>query len=271
MSILGGWWKRLALAQVLIVAAAADAVLFPARAQQLAGANNNNLAQGPASLPPPPPQGAWGEVIMANNRWMVVQNNNGQQFPIANDSINQFLIRWPSRLDALTPQTVVEAIGPDVGNNTLLTEHVDAFVGADQNLVTPGSTSLLPNNRPVTTIDPGFQRHMNSFDIGSQNLLHGWAYPVNPGVSGIPAQLHVIGPVIQINPFLRAAIPGNNFATIQPAGASMTVTRVTRGNTSFAQRGDLAFLMPTNLTPRTVVLSQVVLYKKIPFEQFRLP
>ena len=51
----------------------------------------------------------------------------------------------------------------------------------------------------------------------------------------------------------------------------MTVTRVTRGNSAFAEKGDLIFLMPTAMTPRTVVLSQAVLYKKIPITQFRLP
>ena len=51
----------------------------------------------------------------------------------------------------------------------------------------------------------------------------------------------------------------------------MTVTRVTRGTTAFAEKGDLVFLMPTNITLRTVVLSQAVLYKKMPINQFRLP
>jgi hypothetical protein len=267
MSILGVWWKRLALALIVAAPAFAALVVAPAPAQQLAGANNN-LADGPDALPPTPPQGAWGGVIMANNRWMVVQNHQGQQFPIAMDAIGQFLVRWPARLDTTGPQSLVEAIGPELGSMTLTTDHVDIFEGADQNLVTPTYTSILPNNRLVTTIDPGFQRYMNAFDIGAQNLLYGWAYPVNSGGSGIPTRLHVVGSMLHVNP-LQVAVPGNNFATIVPTAGVMTVTRVTRGNTSFAEKGDLVFLMPTDITTRTVVLSQVVLYKKIPIDQFR--
>ncbi len=228
------------------------------------------LAQTPPSLPPTPPQGAWGEVIMANRQWMVVQNSHGQQFPIAMDQINQFLIRWPTRLDALGPQTLVEAIGPDQGNNTLMTDHVDTFEGGDRDLVQPTFTSLLPNNRPVTTLDPGFPRFMSPYDIGSQNLLYGWAYPVSPMQGGIPSRLHVVGSVASVNPAFQVVTPGNNWATILSGGA-LSITRVTRGTTAFAQKGDLVFLMPTGINLRSVVLSQAVLYKKMPIQQFRMP
>jgi hypothetical protein len=276
MTILAVWRKRLCLA-LLATAVLAPAWLFPARAQQpRAGANNNAgnappLVREPAELPPPPPQGAWGEVIMTNPKWMVVQNHQGQQFPISMDAVNQFLIRWPTTVNALTPDSVIEAIGPDFGSNTMQTDHVDVFEGADRDLVAPTITTLLPNNRMVTTIDPGFNRFMNGFDIGSQNLLYGWAYPLDPGNLGMPARLHVVGNSILINP-LRVRVPGNNFATVLPAEpGGMTVTQVTRGNSTFAEKGDLVFLMPTELTPRTVILSQLVLYKKIPLRQFRLP
>jgi hypothetical protein len=277
MTILAVWRKRLGLA-LLATAVLAPAWFFPARAQQpRAGANNNAgnappLVREPAALPPPPPQCAWGEVIMANPKWMVVQNHQGQQFPISMDAVNQFLIRWPTTLTALTPDSsVIEAIGPDFGSNTMQTDHVDVFEGADRNLVTPTLTTLLPNNRMVTTIDPGFNRFMNGFDIGSQNLLYGWAYPLDPGNLGVPARLHVVGNALSINP-LQVRVPGNNFATVLPAEpGGMTVTQMTRGNSTFAEKGDLVFLMPTELTSRTVVLSQLVLYKKIPLRQFRLP
>lgn len=268
MSILGaGWWKRVALALTLSATGASSTLWFPARAQ--APRATNALAQQPAMLPPTPTQGAWGEVIMANNRWMVVQNQFGQQFPIAMDQIGRFLIRWPTQLDALTGQSLVEALGPDQGNNTLVTDHVDVFEGADRDLVQPTFTSLLPNNRPVTTLDPGFIRFMSPYDIGSQNLLYGWAYPVNPGQGAIPPRLHVVGSVVNILPTLQVATPGGNWATVMPDG-SMSLTRVTRGSTSFAQKGDLVFLMPTSMTIRSVVLAQAVLYKKIPFHMFRL-
>jgi len=283
MTILGGGWVR------FVVASALTAIVLSlgtVSAQRLAGARdkanpdaNNPLRpavdQGPVDLPPVPPRGAWGEVIMANSKWMVIQNHEGQQFPIANDAVAQFLIRWPTSLDQLTPATVVEAIGQEVGNNTMRTDHVDVFEGADRNLVQATFASLLPNNRVVTTIDPGFNRFMNGFDIGAQNLLYGWAYPVDnagPLANGIPGRLHVVGNAVSVNPFLRISVLGTNFATVLPAEpGGMSVTQMTRGDTSFAEKGDLVFLMPTELTPRTVVLSQVVLYKKGPLRNFQRP
>jgi len=282
MSNLGAWCKRLGVAAVGALAVTA-VVLAPAGAQPPAARGNNpnanakgnanapDLDQGPVALPPTPPQGAWGEVIMANNKWVVVQNHQGQQFPIATDAVGQFLVRWPITLAGLTQESVVEAIGQDMGSNVLSTEHVDVFEGTDRSLVSPTYTILLPNNRLVTTIDPGFNRFMNGFDIGSQNLLYGWAYPVAPNQLAIPARLHAVGNVIGVNP-LRLNVLGNNFVTVAPADpAGLTVTQMTRGNSNFAEKGDLVFLMPTELTPRSVVLSQLVLYKKIPLRQFRLP
>ena len=206
---------------------------------------------------------------MANHQWMVVQNQFGQQFPIAMNRVAQFLIRWPTRLDALGPESRVEAIGADQGNNTMVTDHVDVFEGTDRDLVQPTYNTLLPNGRPVTTIDPSFNRFMNAFDIGSQNLLYGWAYPVSPTGGGGLGRLHVVGNVANVNPVLQVATPGNNWATILPDGA-LSVTRVTRGTTAFAQKGDLVFLMPTDMTLKSVVLAQAVLYKRIPITMFRL-
>ena len=236
-----------------------------------ANANIPDLTQGPPNLPPTPPLGAWGEVIMANARWMVVQNHEGQQFPIATDAVGQFLIRWPASFNDLGQESLIEAIGHDMGSNVLRTDHVDLFEGSDRTLVVPKIVSLLPDNRVVTAVDPAFNRFMNGFDIGSQNLLYGWAYPTAPGELGIPGRLHVVGNAIGINP-LRVSVQGNNFATALPAdGGGMTITQITRGNTSFAEKGDLAYLMPTDLTTRTVTLSQVVLYKKVPVKLYRKP
>src|SRR5262249_24965228 len=58
----------------------------------------------PRGLPKLSPQGEWVEVINATSRWVVVQNPSGQQFPIAVDGLGQFLVRWPSSLDALTEE-----------------------------------------------------------------------------------------------------------------------------------------------------------------------
>jgi hypothetical protein len=222
----------------------------------------------PRGLPQLPPQGAWGEVINVTPRWLVIQNHTGQQFPIAIDDIGEFLIRWPTSLDALTGQSMVEAVGQDIGSNTLRTGHVDVFEGTDRTLVAPTYTSILPSNMVVTTLDPGFNRFMNAFDIAGQNMLYGWAYPVAPGLTGIPARLHVVGNPVDKTP-LRLAVPGNNIATVIPDDSGqITLSQVTRGSSEFARKGDYAFLLPLQTTPRGLVVSQLVLYKQIPRQQF---
>jgi len=206
---------------------------------------------------------------MANAKWIVIQNYQGQQFPIAMDSIRQFLVRWPTNLSELTNASMIEAIGAELGSNTLQTTHIDVFEGSDQTLVSPGYSSILSFNRAVTTIDPAFNRFMNAFDISSQNQLYGWAYPINPGAGGlnIPSQLHVVGNVINLTP-LRVGLPGNNVATILPADAGVTMSVVTRGSSSFAKKGDRVFLMPVRVDPKSLILAQLILYKNIPRSQF---
>jgi len=222
----------------------------------------------PRGLPQLPPQGAWGEIINVTSRWVVIQNHSGQQYPIAVDDLGEFLVRWPSSLDALGPQSVVEAVGHDLGSNVAQVTHVDVFEGADRTLVAPTYNSLLPNNAMVTTVDPGFNRFMNAWDYGGQNLLYGWAYPVNAGMLGIPARLHVVGNVVNRAP-LQLNILGNNFATVVPLpNEQFTVTQMTRGAISYIKKGDYAFLMPQTITPRGLVLSQFLLYKTIPWRQF---
>ena len=275
MRLPGGFWKRVS---VVLAASCAGltALIFstaPVPAQQLAGGTRNvngfDLTKAGPNLPPAPPQGAWGEVIMANSKWIVVQNHRGQQFPIAIDSVRQFLIRWPLGLKDLSTRSVVEAIGQDLGSNILETDHVNVFEGADQSLVAPTYASLLPGNRPVTAIDPGYNRFMNGFDIGAQNLLYGWAYPVPVGGNGIPTQTHVVGQAVNNSP-LQVNFNLTNTATIQPSTpAGLTVTQVTRGDPDFAEKGDLVYLMPTSMGPRSVALSQLILYKKIPRGEFR--
>jgi hypothetical protein len=224
----------------------------------------------PRGLPQLPPQGAWGEVINVTSRWIVIQNHSGQQFPIAIDDIQEFLVRWPTSFDALTGQSVVEAVGQDVGSNTVRTNHVDVFEGTDRSLVAPTYNSILPNNMVVTTLDPGFNRFMNAWDYAGQNLLYGWAYPVPPNLTGIPARLHVVGGVVdRQGPQIRVGLPGNNFASIVPdASGQMTISQITRGSSAFARKGDYAFLMPLQIAPRGLILSQMVLYKQIPLQQF---
>jgi hypothetical protein len=255
-------WPRLL---VLWVSCALGPGMASLLAQELAF---EQIVGHPRGRPQLPPQGAWGEIINVTSRWVVIQNHSGQQYPIAVDDLGEFLVRWPSGLDALGPQSVVEAVGQDLGSNVVQTLHIDVFEGADRSLVAPTYNSLLPNNAVVTTIDPGFNRFMNAWDYGGQNLLYGWAYPVSPGMLGIPARLHVVGTVVERVP-LRLALPGNNLGTVvAPQGEQFTVSQVTRGAVSHIRKGDYAFLLPLDITPRGLILSQFVLYKTVTFRQF---
>jgi hypothetical protein len=228
----------------------------------------------PTGLPDLPPQGAWGEVINATSRWIVIQNHQGQQFPIAIDDIQEFLIRWPYSANDLTQESVIEVAGQDVGSNVVRVNHIDVFEGPNRMLVSPGYNQILPNNMVVTTLDPGFNRFMNAWDYAGQNLLYGWAYPVPPNITGIPNRLHVVGNVIgkalgQQSLQVRVGLPGNNFATVVPDDSGrLTVTEITRGDARYVKKGDYAFLMPQQITAKGLVLSQLVLYKQIPRAQF---
>jgi hypothetical protein len=228
----------------------------------------------PRGLPDLPPQGAWGEVINVTSRWIVIQNHSGQQFPIAVEDIQEFLMRWPYNLNTLSEQSVVEVAGQDVGSNVVRVSHIDVFEGADRTLVGPAYNQILPNNMVVTTLDPGFNRFMNAWDYAGQNMLYGWAYPVPPNLTGIPARLHVVGNVIgravePPNMQIRIGLPGNNFATIVPDDSGrLTATQITRGDSRYVKKGDYAFLMPRNITPRGLILSQLVVYKQAPRSQF---
>jgi hypothetical protein len=212
-----------------------------------------------------------GEVINVTTRWIVIQNQAGQQFPIEIEDVESFLIRWPSSLAALTDQSLVEAVGFDVGSNTLQTAHIDHFEGADRSMVAPTTQNVLPEVRPLNFFDPGYDVFMNMFGFaGAQLPYEYWGRLMGPSVGGI-ATRRIVGTAVERTP-LRLAIPGNNLAMIVPDNSGqMTITRVTKGNLSYARKGDYAFLtpqFPIQATPRGVRAAQLVLYKQTPFDQF---
>jgi hypothetical protein len=203
---------------------------------------------------------------------MVVQNERGQQFPVAADAVAQFLVRWPAELRDLTPSVLVEARGQELASMTLQTPHIDLYMGSEQALIQPGYTSDLPFlNKPVVAIDPTFGRMMNAFQITAQNQLYSWVYPIPP-VSGIPTQMHVVGNAINLAP-VQLGVPGNNVVTLLPSTPDgMTITQVTLGSNSIARKGDLVYLKPIQgrdpAGEKTLMLSQAVLYKKVRRDQF---
>jgi hypothetical protein len=260
---------HLVLGLLLLVLACALSIGIPSRAQDPELAFEQVVGQ-PRGLPHLPPQGAWGEVINVTSRWIVIQNHSGQQYPISADDIGEFLVRWPMTLEGLGPQSVVEAVGTDAGSNTVEVSHVDVFEGSDRSLVQPTYNNLLPNNMIVTAVDPGFNRLMNGWDYAGQSQLYGWAYPTGMGGGNVaPIRLHVVGTVIQRYP-LQVSLPGNNFATVV-AGANVqfSMSQVTRGALDAVRKGDYAFLMPQQINPRGLVVSQLVLYKTIQLRQFQ--
>ena len=148
-------------------------------------------------LPQLPPQGAWGEVINATPRWLVIQNHPGSNSRSRSSDIGEFLVRWPASVDGLGAESLVEAVGNDLGSNVVRSPTSTFSKGADRLLVAPTYNSLLANNAVVTTIDPTFNRFMNAWDYAGQSMLYGWAYPFPSGDNGIPSRLHVVGSVIE--------------------------------------------------------------------------
>src|SRR4051812_42945222 len=73
--------------------------------------NFNPFVSGGPPQAAMPTRGTWAEVINVTSRWMVVQNESGQQFPIASDRVRQFLIRWPLPTNQISPQSLLEVTG----------------------------------------------------------------------------------------------------------------------------------------------------------------
>jgi len=83
--------------------------------------------------------------------------------------------------------------------------------------------------------------------------------------------MHVVGNAVNVFP-LRLGVPGNNVVTVlPPSPAAFTVSQVTMGSVSFAKKGDAAFLTPlqgNEVSPKSLRIAQVVLYKSIRRNQF---
>ena len=205
-----------------------------------------------------PPQGVWAEVINVTPKWLVVQNQLGQQFPIASDRVRQFLIRWPYSTDQLTLGSMIEVTGPEAGSNVIIADHIDVYERDAQSLVTPTVSNLY-----------GYNRTLSAFDTDQQNS-YGVVYWMSPEEYAIPSRMHVVGNSANIggNPAQVSGYGGVAYS-IQPSVNGMSVTQVTLGNNSYASKGDLVYLVPENVGPRSVDVTQLVLYKTIPLRQFQ--
>ncbi len=258
----------LAMALGLLVAFGSG---YAARAQQLSAdaasipfGNFNTFVNGIQPQARMPAQGTWAEVINVSSRWMVIQNEQGQQFPIASDRVRQFMIRWPMPTAAITNRSMLEVSGADAGSNVIVADHVDVFEDDAQALVTP---SVNNHYGDFQTLPYGNFQTIASYGAAQQDpfgMAAFEAYRKNAS----PAKLHVVGHAVSNDP-LQVAGFGMNWYNIQPSLGGLSITQVTVGTNTYARRGDLVYIVPENLSPRSLDVSQLVLYKKIPLRAFQ--
>jgi hypothetical protein len=247
---------------VLAVLALLAAPLAPCRAQFASGGGfsdmfSQNARSGMSATRIPPP-GGWAEVISATPKWLVIQNQQGQQFPISFNEVQTFLIRWPTQLEDVAAGALVEATGVNMGTNQIQTDHVDVFEGtANQLGVVPTLQTIVGANRIMTAFD--VEQH-NTYGIDYFRYL-------SPDELQIPPRLHVVGPIANLNP-LRLAVGGGISIAVFPSANSFFITSITPGSTSFVRKGDLVYFVPADANPKSLVLSQLIVYKKIPQSQF---
>jgi hypothetical protein len=238
----------------------AAGLAYQARGQYgiVAPGPDGNLAQTPVGflpMTPPAPRGEWGEIITATPKWLVVQNEQGQQFPIAADSIRQFLIRWPSSTAALTPQSMVEVNGLGMPNDSIYAEHLDVYEDSARTLVSP---TVLGSH--------GFRRDIQGYEVDMLNtngITNFWT----PQEWMTPNRMHVVGNPVANDP-VRLAVFGSNPITVLTNVDGLTVTQITQGSNSYAKRGDLVYVESEGAETRGLDVTRLVLYKKMPIHQF---
>ncbi|HEX8199030.1 MAG TPA: hypothetical protein VF590_00980 [Isosphaeraceae bacterium] len=198
------------------------------------------------------PQGEWAEVLTVTPRWLVLQNQQGQQFPVNIDSVQLFFMRWPTSPDRLTPDALIEAYGAIRFSNQIVTDHVDVFQG-------PSRAMTTPRQDPYDQFD---QLVIPSSIIGREYTF-GDDFR-NSGNTGQPVQLHVAGPVVNRNP-LTVMTPGNSPVSILgPQGLPLMFLK-TQGAMPLVQPGDLAWFVTIGSGPRSLSLAQLWVYKSVPF------
>ena len=201
-----------------------------------------------------PRQGTWAEVINVTSKWIVVQDEEGRQFPIAADAIKQFLIRWPSGVDQLNNGSLVEATGVNAGSNVVVADHLDIYEADAQRLVSPNVTNLFGANRTLATQEEDRDQFSTSYYVSDEE-------------AAIPNRINIVGHPTQASP-LQIRVNATNWMTVQPGGNGMTVTQVTLGSNSFARKGDVAYIVADGTAQRSVNVAMMVLYKTIPLRQF---
>jgi len=215
-----------------------------------------NRLFGGMEKPKVEPQGDWGEVIMANARWVVLQNSQGQQLPLSYDQIRQFVVRWPTRLDLIAADAFLEVTGVDIGSNQVRTNHIDVYEGKDRTMVTPTMLRLFGANRVLTP-----------FDL-EQAQLYGTVIPFSPAEMNIPPRVHAVGTVQGLDP-LRVGVEGNNWVAVLPAEDGLDMTQVTPGTPTYVKKGDVVYFIPEAANAKSLAVSRLILYKKMTLRAYQ--
>jgi hypothetical protein len=232
---------RLVLAGVALVALATRSEA------QVAG----GFGPGGMVIPQITPQGDWAEVLTVTPRWLVLQNRQGQQFPVSLDAVQEFLMRWPTAPDRLAPDAWVEAFGAIRFSNQIVTDHVDVFQGTSKSMVTlmrvpiDGSGQILTPARVDTQSNYG-----DDFQVAGQDKQPRWLY--------------VAGPVVNRNPLIVATTDNTPVTMFGPQGFP-PMTLLTRGSATLVQPGDEVWYDTIAFGPRSLSLSQLMVYKTVPF------
>ena len=213
-------------------------------------------AAGMTGLSPPQfePDGIWARVVSVTPKWLVLENDLGQQFPLSTGAVDLFLMRWPTTPAELSAGALVEVTGIDLNTSQVLSAHADVYEGPARALVTPTSQYLVGYNRVMTLTNP-FQ--MGTY--GQVNLL--------PGEEMIPRRRHLVAPAISGVPLILAA-PGNEAVGVVWGNGGMSMTSVTPGSPGLVRSGDLVWCMPAGFTTRSLAISELVVYKTMPIGQF---
>jgi hypothetical protein len=211
---------------------------------------------------PPIADDPWAQVLSVSKDWIVLQNAEGQQLPVNANAIRLFVIRWPTTVDRIRDDALLEITGLDLGSYRVQVDHVDVYEGAARNLVAPG----------MLRVNAGWAERPIDFTFDAPvygEPFPGIAPPPFRGFAAGPLQINVVGALTSRNP-LTIGGPGINNLLIVPAGpGGYTMNQITPGSIDFVRPGDLAYFWPVEARLKSLILDQLVIYKRIPLDQFQ--
>lgn len=210
----------------------------------------------PVGNVPIAPQGQWAEIITATPTWLVLQNKQGQQFPVSLAAVRLFLMRWPTSANRLAPDAWVEATGFNQGSNQIRTDHVDVLQGASRSLVPELKLDSI-NERGQYLIPLLMDTYSTAFGDDFRR----------PTPDRLPVFLHVVGPVINRSPLMVGSLDNTRFTVLGPQG-DPDMSLITFGSPTFVRQGDVVWYDTADAGPRTLTLTQLMVYKNVPLDKF---